>query len=320
MSHFSWERKNITDINYNCFDEMIRNKKVIGVDEETSNKELYDIFFEGQGFCILRGIFSDKCMSKYNKWCRENMDEILKDKNCNHPIQNDKILFNKVIDRMSKTNPELLMEILDNKDLTRVSDCLLGFAKFGSCTGHWIKPGGKRQETHVDYPVHSHSTDFWKKENKIERIFTEYQVNKILPFFSAQCLIASDYMNYENGVTQIVPYSNLIPNIDVLLKKQKVKDYFEDKFVNIELFKGDVLFFNRRIVHRGGHNQTKYRRNSLIVQYVWSWGVGQEMIDFENVYKNIQNCKRFQEMDNNKKREFLMRFKFHYPTDVSIKT
>lgn len=99
-------------------------------------------------------------MNKINQICDNILEESLKDPNCNHPIQKSKILINDLIYRLSVHNPDLPVETLNNKTLTDIIDILLEFGVYGSVTDHWIKPGGKRQDSHIDYPHHLHSSTF----------------------------------------------------------------------------------------------------------------------------------------------------------------
>ena len=123
----------------------------------------------------------------------------------------------------AKNNPNLLVKILNNPSLTKVMDILLGFSKIGSCTGHWIEPGGDRQLSHVDYPVHIGSAPFWENSTyKFKKLTTRYQLNKIMPYFSVQALIATDAMDITNGSTEIVPCSHKIENLDLLIHNPKV--------------------------------------------------------------------------------------------------
>lgn len=97
------------------------------------------------------------------------------------------------------------------------------------------------------------------------------------PSFSKknQSMIASDAMNAENGSTECVPFSQKVELMDLKIHSSKFYDEMEPLFVNTVLEQGDVFFFNRRLCHRGGENNTDKRRNSCITQSVWLWGIGQ---------------------------------------------
>jgi len=280
--------------------------------------EIYDLFFNNVGALIIKGCYTPKLMDKYNKWCEQTLEEAKDDPNCIHPKQAGKNLINNLIERMSETNPTLLIQLINNKTLNTFVDILLGHATFGSCTTHWINPGGKRQLSHVDYPIHVGSGPFWGKgTHKLEALTTRHQINHILPYFSVQALVASDAMNQLNGSTELVPCSHLIPDLDLLIHNPEVYQAFEKHFVNATLEQGDVLIFNRRLCHRGGENLSDKRRNSLITQYVYLWGVGQEIIDSTKIISNLENTEIYQKMTSEEQEELILRLKKPYPLDVS---
>ena len=270
----------------------------------------------------MKNAFSKPEMNVYNKWCEDTLVEAKKDANFIHPKQKNKFLINNVIDRMSHSNPDLLVSILNNEFLTFFMDSLLGFGKIGSCTTHWIEPGGERQLSHVDYPIHVGSAPFWENSvEKVEELITNYQLNHILPYYSIQILIASDKMNQSNGSTEIVPCSHKIENIDLLIQDKQFYDSMENKFINVELEQGDFLIFNRRLCHRGGKNISTLRRNSLILQCVWLFGIGQELIDSSKILNRLsQKSSLYRNLSNRQQNKFNLRIQFPYPLDVSKTT
>ena len=172
----------------------------LDLDDNDIKKSIYDNFYRGSGVLIVRGAYNNNIMDEYNKWCEEGLEIAKNDANFIHPKQKDKITINNVIERMSSNNPDLLINLLMNKYMNKFIDLLLGFSKFGSCTTHWIQPGGDRQLSHVDYPIHIGSGPFWENSvNKLKSLITDYQLNNILPYYSVQLLIASEDMSIKNG-------------------------------------------------------------------------------------------------------------------------
>ena len=254
--------------------------------------KIYQNFYNLAGCMVLKNVFDERTMNRYNKWCEKHISEAMNDGNCRHPKQKDKILINNIMGRMSEDDPELLTKLIGNEILNEYVDTLLGLGKIGSCTCHWLEPKGKRQRSHVDYPIHIGSGAFWENSvEKMKSITTDYQLNHILPYYSLQVLIASDDMDESNGSTEVIPGSHLIKDLDIKLHDKEFYDSMEPKFVNTRLKKGDVFIFCRRLCHRGGENISSNRRNSLIIQYVWPWGIGQEIIDddvLERMKKTFQ--------------------------------
>lgn len=286
------------------------------------SKEVYADFFERTGCLIVRGVFSEELMERYNKWCEGFLETALRtDANCRHPKQHGKYLINDVLTRLSKDDPDLLLELVANKQLCSFLDNLLGFSRFGSATCHWIQEGGDRQQSHVDYPMHVGSAPFWEKSvEKMLHLTTGHQLNHILPYYSVQCLIASDAMDVRNGSTEVVPCSHLIPDVDALIHDKSVYEAFESRFMNVELQKGDFLIFNRRLIHRGGKNTTSFRRNSLIMQCVWLWGIGQEIIDAAKITAQLERGARYPAMSEEEKKTLQLRLSAPYPLNVKTRT
>eukprot|EP00929_Paragymnodinium_shiwhaense_P022645 TRINITY_DN14413_c0_g1_i1.p1 TRINITY_DN14413_c0_g1~~TRINITY_DN14413_c0_g1_i1.p1 ORF type:complete len:223 (+),score=60.33 TRINITY_DN14413_c0_g1_i1:224-892(+) len=222
---------------------------------------------------------------------------------------------------MGESNTDLLVDLIANKPTCQFTDTFLGFAKYGACTAHWIEAKTDRQLSHVDYPAHVGSGPFW--EHNVERFkhfTTRYQVNKVLPFFSVQVLAASDKMDVSNGSTEVVPCSQMVGDIDVLIHDKEVYDSYEPYFHNVSLDQGDVLIFCRRLCHRGGKNLSDKRRNALISQCVWLFGTQQEEIDSEKVIEKLKESKRWAAMSSEEQEALALRIRPPYPTDTRKST
>jgi hypothetical protein len=340
QSHFSWKDQNTNydqllqelDINQKNIKQssyMIELQQgLVPVYEITEDnltdinlqEDLYNSFHNMTGCLIIRNVFDKETMEQYNQWCQDWLKNNELDVNGTHPKQKDKYLINDVIGRLSKENPELFMKLLNNQVLTSSLDTLLGFMKFGSATCHWIQSGGDRQLSHVDYPIHIGSGKFWENSvDKCKRLMTRKQINDIMKFYSCQIIIASDAMDVSNGSTEAVVGSHLLNDMDINIHDKTFYDIMEKLFINVSLNVGDIFIFNRALCHRGGKNLSSNRRNSLIMQCVYLWGIGQEIIDHDGLLENIKNSPAFNKMDEKEKEEFLLRFKFVYPLNVKDK-
>ena len=280
-------------------------------------KCIYDMFFKERGAIILKNVFSSSQMDKLNEWSVKMLTESKSDKNAKHRKQSHKWLINDVITRMARTNPDLLLQTVFDDNLNNVMDNLLGFARIGSCTMHWIESKGDRQQSHVDYPIHVGTGSMW--ENNVELVkkwMTSYQINKIMPYYSIQVLVAVDKMNESNGSTEVVPCSHLLHNMDTIIHDKQTYDMMEKHFINVELDQGDVLIFNRRLCHRGGCNMSNDKRNALIIQSVFLWGIGQEIIDHDKIVELMKQSSIFKKMKKEQKENLMMRIKQPYPINV----
>lgn len=320
MTHHSWN-DNISD-NKNAINSFLSNIDNREIPEYTTidnEQNLYDMFYNNYGCFLLRSVYTSKDMDEFNSWCKDTLQEAAQDGNSRHPIQKDKLLINNLLFRLSRDNPKLFLDICNNSTLTNVMDILLGFGCFGSATAHWVKPGGNKQLAHVDYPIHMASSPFWDCNiNKLKRFVTRNQLNNILPHHSIQILVAVDDMNIDNGSTQVVPGSHLLDDIDIHIQDHSIKKMFEPHFKSVSLKKGDILVFNRRLVHRGGHNKSDKSRNALIFQCVNIWTVPQEINPYDDIKANLERLEQFSNID--RLDEFLLRIKQPYPKDVSQST
>lgn len=283
--------------------------------------DLYEVFYEHTGCFILKNVYSTELMDEYNSWCAKQKQNVLDThKNTHHPKQKDKFVINDVAERMSIDNPKLLMTFINNPIIDKVSDILLGFARYGAITTHWLEAGGDRQLSHTDYPCHIGSGKFWKNDYKlIDKYFTPHQQNQFLPYYSFQTLIASDSMDASNGSTECIPGTNTIEFGD---KKMYTPGFYDDKlnsmFINSKLDKGDCLFFNRRLIHRGGKNISDSKRNSLIIQKVWSFGLGQHKFDHELILDNLSKAQCFDTLTEDEIDDIRQRLSQPYPIDTTI--
>lgn len=308
-SHFSWKYSETDTALDNI--KNLPQKNIPIVDINTDKEMINDIFYQDTGCFIVKGLYSTDIMERFNKWVEEMLDEAQKDTNSRHPIQKDKILINDLLNRMSSTDPQLLLDIFNQDKLYHFSDILLGFTFIGSATAHYTLPNGDRQETHVDYPLHLNSSTFWESDiDKMRKFMTRYQVEHILPRHSIQVLIAPQRMDISNGSTEVIPCSQTIPDIDLLVHDPVIKQELETRFRNVTLDSGDVLFFNRRMVHRGGANISSSPRNALILQCVHMWAIPQESYD----HKKVENALFIHDITIPD--DFFLRLKQPYPKEV----
>lgn len=284
------------------------------VDELGDPEMLRGLFYDKVGCVVIRGAFSPDTMDRYNAWCERHLPTVLATHaNTRHPKQPQKRVINDVLERMSGDDPALLLELTANPALLRAADALLGFARFGAVTTHWNEPGAARQDLHVDYPCHVRSGPFWEdRPDKLRRMFTPHQLEQVLPHFSIQALVASDAMGARNGSTRVVPGSHLEPGVDLrVLEDAAFVAECERRCEQPELAQGDLLLFNRRLVHGAGANRSDGRRNSLIMQLVWLFGVGQHATDADRVTANLAGLPLPE--------EYPLRLRGPYPLDTTRK-
>ena len=314
------KKSNITKKYQNQFIPIYEPNNLDLKDPKVKN-DIYNQFFNESGLLIVKNAYTKNIMKQYNFWCRRILNVVENNKNFTLPKQKKNLLINNLIERMVENNSNLLIELLTNKIFTQFIDILLGFGCIGSCTGHWNEPGCDRQLSHVDYPINVGSAPFWEDSiQKVKNLVTDYQLNHILPFCSVQVLIAGDDMGYFNGSIEVIPFSHKLKDIDLLIQDPNVASSLNQLFINVKLEQGDLLIFNRRLCHREGKNISNFRINTLSIQCIWLWGIGQEKINYKNIMRYLEQSKEYQSLSEPEKENLKMRLKQPYPIDVTKNT
>ena len=322
-------------------------------------KSMYEMFFHGSGCFVMKNLYDPSLMEEFNSWCTgmisdscentgktvnkndtsNHRDNASGDSNFVHPTQKGKYLINDVLSRLASTNNIMLLyNLLYDSDgaflLHWLIDGMLGFGKIGAAAAHWITPNSNsKQFSHVDFPMNINSSPFWgMSPDKVRKLTTRTQLNTILPHHSCQVLIACDSMNEKNGSTEVIPCSQKISNLDLAITKESsFYNMLEGMslFRNVQLDQGDVLIFNRRLIHRGGANKSDNRRNALIIQYVSLWGVGQEILNVNSILSSLteyhhhmvsKNEYSEARSDREQFNDFLVRINPPYPKDTRTGT
>lgn len=207
----------------------------------------------------------------------------------------------------------MAVDCLTNPHLNNVLDNLLGFGIVGSFTAHTIKPHGKEQRVHTDFPAHIFSGPFWENNpEKFNKYINSYTKKYILPYTSVQVLIATMDITGENGATRIYPHSFKIDDIDSNIHNREWSHKHLPNPTFVELEPGDVLIFNRGVAHKGGENTTEMERNAIIGQWTSLVGIPQHHFDTEMMLKKISK------LPPEKVEEFITRIHRPFPLDNTI--
>ena len=194
-------------------------------------------------------------------------------------------------------------------------DTYLGKYHIGSYWVNEVAPGGPAQLLHSDYPP-----GFYSKED-LRDTFSPHSLATVFPYFSLQAGVWVSAMDSSNGATEVIPFSHQIPDSDwqVLAAKDVAngsmklnEDDWADStsdwvlrsllstdivgqnplaergyIVQNRLEKGDVLLFNRKLLHRGGENRSDKPRTALLLQWIMPFGVKMESLDSKGVINKL---------------------------------
>ena len=95
-------------------------------------------------------------------------------------------------------------------------------------------------------------------------------------------------MSIESGPTLLLPYSQLYRRGYIDFTKEKYQQFFDKNSVQIEITKGDAVFFNPAVMHGAGNNKTQsVKRMANLLQISSAFGRAMETIDRKIMAKTL---------------------------------
>ncbi|MGB0512429.1 MAG: phytanoyl-CoA dioxygenase family protein [Paracoccaceae bacterium] len=135
-----------------------------------------------------------------------------------------------------------------------------------------VRPGGQAQTAHRDYHLGFQSVD--------KSVQFPGHVHQLSPVLTLQGGIAHCDMPIESGPTKLLPFSQKYLHGYLAYHQDDFKEYFEQNYVQLELNKGDVIFFSPAIFHAAGENKsTDIQRLVNLLQVSSAFGRAMESID-----------------------------------------
>lgn len=175
-------------------------------------------------------------------------------------------------EKLCMAAPDLYARYNANEITRRVSESWLGSGYQITFQVNVVRPGGKAQTAHRDYHM-----GFQDVETLKGHPASQHALSASL---TLQGGIAHCDMSLESGPTKLLPFSqSYLPGyIAVLLPK--FREVFEDRYVQLPLSKGDMLFFNPATFHAAGENKTTdVHRVVNLMQVGSAFGRSIEIVD-----------------------------------------
>ena len=143
-----------------------------------------------------------------------------------------------------------------------------------------VNPGGEAQKPHGDYHLGFMSTE--QSANFPPNVHT------ISKFLTLQGAIAHCDITIDSGPTLFLPYSQQYKNGYIDFTKEKFQKYFNENSIQIEMNKGDAIFFNPAVMHGAGNNRPRsVKRMVNLLQISSAFGRAMETVNRKKMTEKL---------------------------------
>lgn len=194
------------------------------------------------------------------------------------PGANDR-LWN-ALEKLAVADPEVFVDYHGSDMIDLASLAWLGPGYQITAQVNAINPGGAAQMPHRDYHVGFMTDDVAERY--------PIHAHRLSPLLTLQGGVAHCHMPAETGATMLLPHSHKYELGYLAWRGPELIEYFAEHHVQIELNKGDLVFFSPAVFHAGGHNRTSdVRRMANLLQISSAMGRATEAVDRERIVTAI---------------------------------
>ena len=186
------------------------------------------------------------------------------------PGENDRIW--NAQEKLCLQAPGIFVRYFANPLLARVCEAWLGPDYQMTSQVNVVRPGGQAQLAHRDYHLGFLSLEQAQRYPA--------HVHRMSALLTLQGAIAHVDMPVESGPTKLLPGSQRYAQGYLAWRRPEFRAYFEARFVQLPLNKGDALFFNPALFHAAGANRTPdIQRMANLLQVSSAFGRAMEVLD-----------------------------------------
>lgn len=168
--------------------------------------------------------------------------------------------------------PESFIRYYANPWIAAASEAWLGPRYQMTAQVNLVHPGGKPQTAHRDYHL-----GFMQQHQSAQFPLHAHLLTAAL---TLQGAIAHVDIPIEAGPTKLLPHSQKYELGYLAYHEQAFRDVFEDRFTQVALGKGDLLWFSPALFHAAGENRTPdVERLVNLFQVSSAFGRAMETID-----------------------------------------
>ncbi|MEU9332745.1 phytanoyl-CoA dioxygenase family protein [Streptomyces sp. NPDC048290] len=184
------------------------------------------------------------------------------------------------LEKAALYDAEAFADYYANEVLALVADAWLGPGHQVTSQVNVVNPGGAAQTVHRDYHL-----GFLPAATAARY---PAHVHRLSPVLTLQGAIAHCDMPVETGPTMYLPYSQAYEPGYLAWRLPEFQAYFEQRYVQLPLAKGDAVFFNPALFHAAGTNRSAdVRRTANLLQISSAFGRAMETVDREAVVNAV---------------------------------
>ncbi|MGW5612192.1 phytanoyl-CoA dioxygenase family protein [Streptomyces sp. NPDC003877] len=190
------------------------------------------------------------------------------------PGANDRVW--NALEKAALYDAEAFADYYANDVLALVSTAWLGPGYQVTSQLNVVNPGGAAQTVHRDYHLGF-------LPNDVAAAYPAH-VHRLSPVLTLQGAVAHCDMPVESGPTMYLPHSQKYEAGYLAWRLPEFRAYFEARYVQLPLAKGDAVFFNPALFHAAGTNRSAdIRRMANLLQVSSAFGRAMETVDRQAV-------------------------------------
>lgn len=152
------------------------------------------------------------------------------------------------LQKLCLRDPALFARCFANPVVDAVCEAWLGPGYGMTAQVNLVRPGGRAQVAHRDYHLGFMTVD--------QASAFPAHMHMLSPALTLQGAVAHCDMPLESGPTKLLPFSQLYGPGYIACQMDAFRDMFEARCIQLELAKGDALFFNPALFHAAGTNRS----------------------------------------------------------------
>ncbi len=182
------------------------------------------------------------------------------------------------LQKLCEAAPEVFLDYFANTSIAAVCEAWLGPNYQMTAQVNLVHPGGAAQQAHRDYHLGFQTAE----------ISASYpaHVHDVSPILTLQGAVAHCDMPLNSGPTKLLPFSQAYRPGYAAWRRADFRALFEERYVQLELAKGDAVFFSPALFHAAGANSSPdIHRFANLLQVSSAFGRAMETVDRDRMCK-----------------------------------